>query len=257
MEIVILPTIEEASQKGCEIVSTLIRQKSSVVLGLATGRTPNELYKKLIEKHKTRALDFSNVTTFNLDEYVGLQPSDPASYRHTINDVFLNHINIDKDKTFVPDGMASKITEHCKEYEEKIKSCGGIDLQILGLGNNGHIGFNEPSSSLASRTRIKTLTQKTLEANKSLFKDPPKHCITMGIATIMEAKHCLLLAFGESKAQAVADFVEGPVSSMVPASALQWHPHVTVLLDEAAASKLKNRDYYMEVLNSKPEWQNY
>ncbi len=257
MEVIILDSVEKASDKGAAIVEGLIKRKKDCVLGLATGRTPNELYKRLIEKHRSGGLDFSNVSSFNLDEYVGLEPSDPASYRHTINSVFLSHVNIDLSRTHVPNGMAKVIPAHCLEYENAIVEAGGIDLQILGLGGNGHIGFNEPTSSLGSRTRIKTLTQKTLEANKSQFSTPPKHCITMGIATIMEARHCLLLAFGESKAQAVADFVEGPITSMVPASALQMHPHVTVLLDEAAASKLKRADYYKEVLDSKPEWQRF
>ena len=255
MEIIICNSPEEASKMGAQIVATTIKNNSKTVLGLATGKTPTGLYKELIVQHKNGDFSFQDVTTFNLDEYVGLEASNPESYRHTINSIFLDHTDINMDNTYVPDGLAQDIPEQCNQYEILITKKGGIDLQILGLGNNGHIGFNEPSSSLASRTRIKTLTKNTLTVNQNSETPPPKHCITMGIGTIMEAKHCILLAMGESKANAVAAFVEGPVTASVPASALQWHPHVTVILDKAAASKLERTEYYTSAFSAKPEWQ--
>jgi glucosamine-6-phosphate deaminase len=208
--------------------------------------------------HRLEALDFSRVTTFNLDEYVGLPREHPGSYHSFMREHLLGHIGIDPARVFVPDGLAADVPTCCSQYEQAIRDAGGLDLQVLGIGRQGHIGFNEPSSSLASRTRIKTLTETTRADNAGDFggaEQVPKHVITMGIGTILESRACLLLAFGEHKAEAVAKAVEGPVSAMVPASALQMHEHATVLVDEEAASELCLADYYRHVFEQKPEWQ--
>lgn len=258
MEIVILKNEKDASVAGAKLVASLIRRKFDCVLGLATGNTPLMLYKELIIMYKERLLDLCRVTTFNLDEYVGLSPNHPASYKAYMWDHFFKYVNIPEHAVHIPNGMAPDIEAFCKQYEGAIQAAGGIDLQILGIGTDGHIGFNEPSSSLSSRTRIKTLTKQTRQDNAPHFGgdvDVPKHVITMGVGTIMEARQCLLLAFGKRKADAVARMVEGPVSSMIPASILQMHPRATVILDEAAASGLQRTDYYKWVFENKPEWQ--
>ena len=250
--------MREGGGGGRGIVGDLIRKKPRAVLGLATGSTPLGLYYKLIRMHRENTLDLSQITTFNLDEYVGLSPDHPASYRRYMQEKFFDHVNIPAGHIHVPDGMASDIHAFCEQYEEAIRKAGGIDLQILGLGHDGHIGFNEPTSSLASRTRIKTLTQKTITANQRFFSNDeqvPHHVITMGVGTIMEARTCLLLAFGEEKAAAVAAMVEGPVTAMCPASVLQMHPQVMVVVDEAAAQSLKRADYYRHVYSNKPDFQ--
>jgi glucosamine-6-phosphate deaminase len=260
MEVVIKSDRKQASVLGAKIVAQQIRNKKNSVLGLATGSTPLELYKELIRMHRDEGLDFSQVTCFNLDEYVGLDPSHPSSYHYFMWENLFKHINIAKDSVYIPDGMTSNIPQHCKDYEQWISSKGGIDLQILGLGTDGHIGFNEPISSLSSRTRIKTLTGQTLQYNRKYFapeENMPRHVITMGIGTILEAKKCLLLAFGEAKASAVAAMVEGPLAAAVPASVLQMHPSTIVLLDKEASSKLKRVDYYTSVYELKPEWQRF
>ncbi|HAR35520.1 MAG TPA: glucosamine-6-phosphate deaminase, partial [Acidobacteria bacterium] len=196
--------------------------------------------------------------TFNLDEYVGLSPDHPASFHRFMWDNLFSQINIKPENVHIPDGLASDIQAYCERYEKEIKEAGGIDIQVLGLGTNGHIGFNEPSSSLSSRTRIKTLTAQTRKNNANFFGGEdhvPYHAITMGIGTILEARTCLLLAFGQKKARAIALAVEGPVTAMVPASALQLHPRAIIILDREAASELKNLDYYQWVYEHKPEWQ--
>ena len=256
MEIIIQPTPEAASTVAARIVARRIEQKPNVVLGLATGNTPLQLYRELVQ----RKLDWRKVTTFNLDEYVGLSPDHPASYHHLMWENLFGHVNIAKENIHIPDGLAKDIPAFCQRYEEAIRSAGGIDLQMLGIGADGHIGFNEPSSSLASRTRIKTLTSRTRADNAPLFGDTahvPHHVITMGIGTIMDAQQILILAFGETKAQAIADAVEGPVTSMNPASVLQMHAGVRVILDEAAASRLTKADYYRWVYENKPHWQRF
>ena len=210
--------------------------------------------------HKEDGLDFSQVTTFNLDEYIGLSPDHECSYYKFMCDNLFNHINIDLANVHVPDGMATDIPGHCVDYETAIAKAGGIDIQVLGIGSDGHIGFNEPCSSLSSRTRIKTITAQTMEDNARFFddiSDVPRHCITMGIGTIMEARQIVLLAFGANKADAVKRSVEGPVSAMMPASALQMHQTVKFLTDEAAAAQLEHRQYYNWVFENKPRWQDF
>lgn len=250
MEVIILPDAESVGKEAASQIAALIRRKPNAVLGLATGSTPIPCYRELIRLHKEEGLDFSHVTTFNLDEYYPIDPRHPTSYRYFMDEHLFNHINIDKSRTFIPYGLTPDPFEHCRWYEEQIKAVGGIDLQILGIGHNGHIAFNEPGSSLASRTRVKTLTPETIQANARFFdrvEDVPRYAITMGIGTILEARKIILLATGENKADAVARAIEGPVTSMCPASALQLHPRVTFLLDEAAASKLQRKDYYRYV----------
>ena len=254
MEIIIQETKEAAAEVAARIIAGLLREKPGAVIGLATGSTPLPLYKRLIEMN----LDWSEATTFNLDEYIGLPREHPQSYHSFMWENLFRHINIRKEHVHIPDGNAKDIPRFCKEYEEHIHNAGGIDLQVLGIGTDGHIGFNEPTSSLASRTRIKTLTQQTIADNARFFgsaEQVPRHVITMGIGTIMEARQNLLLAFGESKAQAVAEAVEGPITSINPASILQMHPVAKMCLDEGAASRLRRIDYYRWVYDNKPGWQ--
>lgn len=260
MEVIIQPNAGVASALGARIVANLVKENPSSVLGLATGSTPLCLYKELIRMHKAEGLSFKRVTAFNLDEYVGLDAKHPSSYTSYMWENLFNHIDIPAHRVHIPDGMAPDIPDFCKQYEGAVKASGGIDLQVLGIGTDGHIGFNEPSSSLSSRTRIKTLTQQTRKDNAPYFDGEdkvPHHVITMGVGTIMESRICLLLAFGEKKAEAVADLVEGPIRAMVPASILQMHPKAIVIVDEDAASKLEKADYYRWVYDNKPKWQRY
>jgi len=248
MEIIILKNAERVAAMGAELVAELLRVSADAVLGLATGGTQLALYRKLVEKYEAGQLSFKDVTTFNLDEYLGVTQDNPQSYRAYMKQELFDHIDINQDCTHLPacaEGQNPVLVG--PEYEHAIREAGGIDLQILGIGSNGHIGFNEPSSSLKSRTRVKTLTRQTFEDNSRLFSAAefqPTLAITMGIATIMDARRILLLATGGNKAEAVSQMVEGPVTAMCPASSLQMHERVTVLLDEAAAGKLQNRDYY-------------
>jgi glucosamine-6-phosphate deaminase len=254
MEIIIQPTAKVATTIAARIVADVIRRKNGCVLGLATGSTPVWLYQELI----AMKLDWRNVTTFNLDEYIGLPPEHRQSYHSFMQEHLFQHVNIPKRNVNIPDGLAKDVPKFCARYEQKIRAAGGIDLQLLGIGTDGHIGFNEQTSSLASRTRIKTLTPQTRRDNARFFggeEQVPEHVITMGIGTILEARHCLLLAFGKNKASAIAAAVEGPITSMNPASALQQHPTVTALLDEEAAAKLKLKNYYSYVFGHKPKWQ--
>ena len=259
MEIIIKETADEASVLAARVIAKLVREKPNAVLGLATGSTPIRLYKELIRMHREEGLNFKDVRCFNLDEYVGLPADHEQSYHYFMQENLFNHIDVKSENTLLPDGMTKDISAHCVEFEERIKVCGGIDIQVLGVGSDGHIAFNEPSSSLASRTRIKTLTEQTIEDNARFFEGDeaqvPTHCITMGIGTIMEAKMNILLAFGEGKADAISSACEGPVTAMVPASMLQHHRVAKFFLDEAAATKLKLKDYYQWVYKGKPEWQ--
>jgi glucosamine-6-phosphate deaminase len=220
------------------------------VLGLATGSTPQGTYGELIRMHREEDLDFSQVVTFNLDEYVGLEPTHPQSYRYFMQTSLFDDINIKPDNTHVPDGLAGDFDRFCESYEAKIREMGGIDLQILGIGTDGHIAFNEPGSSLGSRTRLKTLASETVRDNARFFgteERVPRLAVTVGVGTILESRRCLLLAIGRAKAQAIRDAVEGPVTAQVTASALQLHREVIVIVDEPAASRLKRRKYYEEV----------
>jgi glucosamine-6-phosphate deaminase len=254
MEIIIQPTPEAATRVAARIIARLLRDKPNAALGLATGSTPLLLYRALIGLK----LDWSRVRTFNLDEYVGLPGDHTQSYHSFMWENLFRHVNIAKKNVQIPDGTAKDIPKFCDQYEQRIRTAGGIDLQVLGIGTDGHIGFNEPTSSLASRTRIKTLTQQTRRDNAHFFGSEdqvPHHVITMGIGTIMEARQCLLLAFGKKKAQAVAGAVEGPVTSINPASMLQMHPSAKACLDPGAAAKLKRAGYYRWVYENKPDWQ--
>jgi glucosamine-6-phosphate deaminase len=247
MEVIVQPSPADAVRLAAARIAQAVRLKPNLVLGLATGGTPVMLYTELARMNREEGLDLSRIHTFNLDEYLGLPSDHPASYRRFMKENFFDHTNIDPHRTFVPDGMTTDIPRHCREYEELIKSMGGIDIQVLGIGSDGHIGFNEPTSSLASRTRDKVLTEQTRRDNARFFPQPedvPHTCLTMGIGTILDSRQCLLLAFGAGKADAVAGAVEGPVTSMLPASALQMHADAKVYIDEPAAAKLKLRAYY-------------
>jgi glucosamine-6-phosphate deaminase len=233
---------EAISDRAAEIVTAQIRRKPDSVIGFATGSTPLGLYRRLIRNHREKGLDFSKITTFNLDEYVGLPPEHPKSYHYFMWENLFKHVNVHRSRVYIPHGMAEDVEYFCQWYEEQIAKAGGIDLQILGIGANGHLAFNEPGSSLGSRTRIKTLTIKTVRDNARFFEDPeevPVQAITMGIGTIMDARLLLLVASGESKAQAVRDALEGPVTGMCPATVVQMHRFAHILLDKEAASKLQ------------------
>ena len=258
MEVLILPSDREVCLQAARIIAALVRARPNAVLGLATGGTPRPIYAELVRQHQAEGLTFRGVTTFNLDEYVGIGASHPCSYRRYMAEAFFDHVDISKAKVHVPNGMAADVPRECDDYEAAIRTAGGIDLQLLGIGGDGHIGFNEPSSSLGSRTRIKTLSDGTRAANCGCApagEELPGHVITMGIGTILEARHLALLAFGAAKAGAVAAAVEGPVTAMVPGSALQLHPHATVVVDQAAAARLRLADYYRETWAHKPPWQ--
>lgn len=254
MEIVICNDYDEVSKLAAAEVAAVVREKPDAVLGLATGSSPVGLYAELIRLHKEEGLDFSQVTTFNLDEYIGLPPEHEQSYRYFMNEKLFDHINIDKENTHLPDGMAEDVDAFCYEYESMIDASGGIDIQILGIGSDGHIGFNEPGSSLASRTRIKTLTEQTINDNARFFEkkeDVPIYAITMGVGTILDVERIVLVAIGKNKAATVAEAFEGPVSCMSTASALQLHPDSIIFLDKDAAGQLKMRDHYDWVRRNK------
>ncbi|OYD17311.1 glucosamine-6-phosphate deaminase [candidate division WOR-3 bacterium JGI_Cruoil_03_44_89] len=236
---------EELSERAAGVIADEIRKKQDIVLGLATGETPLGVYRSLIRMHEEEGLDFSKVTTFNLDEYVGLSPTHKESYHYFMHENLFKHINMDPRNVYIPDGMVKDISAYCEWYEKKITELGGIDIQILGIGRDGHIGFNEPGSSLGSRTRIKTLSKETIEDNARFFwgvDNVPRTAITMGIQTIIEAKLIILLASGKRKAEIVRLAIEGPVSSRVPASIIQFHRKAAVIIDQEAASLL-TREY--------------
>ena len=248
MEVIIKQSYEEMSQEAAEIIRSALIRKPNLVLGLASGETPIGLYDALIRMHKADGLDFSQVVTFNLDEYVGLPTSHPQSYSFFMEQRLFSKLNIPASNRHLPPNTAENHEALCEQYEQQIRDAEGIDIQVLGIGRDGHIAFNEPSSSLGSRTRIKSLQPSTIATNARHFGGVldavPKMAITMGVGTIMEARRCILLAGGDAKADAVARCVEGPITAEAPASALQMHPRVTILIDEAAASKLKRPDYY-------------
>jgi glucosamine-6-phosphate deaminase len=256
MEVVILPTAEAACARGARVVARLLRAKPDAVLGLPTGATPRALYAELGRMHREEGLPFARATTFNLDEYVGLGPDHPGSFRRYMDEALFRHVDLPPARAHLPDGAAADVPAACAAYEAAIAAAGGLDLVLLGLGQEGHIAFNEPTSSLASRTRMKTLSDRTRATNQAGFGAGavPRHVITMGVGTILGARRVLLLATGAHKAAALARAVEGPVAALVPASALQLHPQVTVLCDEAAAAALELRDYYRAVQADKPAW---
>lgn len=260
MEVVVRPDAGSATDLVARLIQRAVRQKPDLTLGLATGRTMEALYSKLVEDHAQGGTDYSCVTTFNLDEYIGLPPSHECSYRTYMQRHLFNSVNIRPENTHVPDGMAENTEVACARYEAMIATAGGIDLQLLGIGRTGHIGFNEPLSAMFSRTRAKALTPETMAQNRPLFPDPammPHRAITMGVGTILDAKRCLLLVTGAEKSGVVARAIEGPVTSMVSATALQMHPHCTVVLDEAAADGLSQKDYYYWLFENEPEWSEF
>lgn len=262
MDVIIRDNYEQMSKYAAQIIANYIKSKPNCVLGLATGSTPIGTYQELVRMHREEGLDFSQVTTFNLDEYlgVGMELDKPynldQSYARFMYEELFKHVNIKKENIHIPDGLTSNPKEHCKWYEEQIKKAGGIDLQLLGIGRDGHWGFNEPGSSLGSRTRVVALTEQTLNDNYEAFykkanikhSQMPHFAITMGIGTILEARNILMIANGVGKADVIAKCLEGPVTSQITASAIQLHSGViTVVLDKEAASKLKNVDYYRHV----------
>ena len=256
MEVIIKADYDAMSREAAFIIADLVQHRPNCVLGLATGSTPIGLYKELIRMHKDEGLDFSKVITFNLDEYVGLPPSHEQSYHYFMHDNLFNHINIPEENIHVPSGTAVDSIEFCDWYEDQIELFGGIDIQVLGIGGDGHIAFNEPTSSLASRTRMKTLDEETIKDNARFFDGDetkvPRYAITMGVGTIMEARQCLILCNGEKKAKTIAAAIEGPVTSQVTASVLQMHPNTVAILDEPASTELKRKDYYKWIYNNKP-----
>jgi len=251
--LVILKRDDEAiSLQAAQLIAGAVHRKPTLVLGLATGSTMVGVYRHLVGLHKQGSLDFSRVVTFNLDEYLGLPATHPQSFHHFMHQNLFAHVNANPKNIHIPDGtIRGNYDQYCASYEQAIEKAGGIDLQLLGIGRNGHIGFNEPTSSIGSRTRLKVLSQETMDDNSKFFgagEESPRCAITMGIGTILQARKILLLATGQAKAAAVAKSIEGPVTSAVSASALQLHPDVTFIIDDAAASQLTQRDYYYRVL---------
>ncbi|GAB2509641.1 glucosamine-6-phosphate deaminase [Paramicrobacterium agarici] len=255
-EVIIVNSADDAGSLVADEIVSLVAAKPNAVLGLATGSTPLPVYRALAGRRDE--MDLSGVSGFALDEYVGLPASHPESYRSVITREVVEPLGLDPEHVHVPNGALDTIEHAGADYEEAIIAAGGIDLQILGIGTDGHIGFNEPGSSFASRTRVKTLTTQTRRDNARFFAsedEVPMHCITQGLGTIQRARHLVLLAFGAGKARAVAGAVEGPISATLPGSALQLHERATVIVDEAAAADLKNADYYRHAYANKPSWQ--
>jgi len=247
MEVVICKDYDEVSLKAARVVADLVHAKPDAVLGFATGSSPMGLYRELARLHKEEALDFSKASSFNLDEYCGLTSDHPQSYRYFMNEELFDHINLPVERTRVPSGTAEDWPAQCAEYEQQIADAGGIDLQVLGIGSDGHIAFNEPGSSLGSRTRLVYLTRQTIADNSRFFEkqeDVPRTAISMGVGSILEARQCVVVASGANKAPALAAAVEGPITCMITASALQLHPDTIIFCDEDAASQLTMREYY-------------
>ncbi|MGO3363435.1 MAG: glucosamine-6-phosphate deaminase [Corynebacterium sp.] len=259
MEIIILPDAAQAGELVGGTIADLLGRKPGAVLGLATGSSPLPIYDDLARRYDAGEISFAQARAFTLDEYVGLPAEHPERYANVIRDSFTSRVDFADGAVRGPDGLASDIPTACASYEAGIAAAGGVDLQILGIGTDGHIGFNEPGSSLASRTRIKTLTRQTRVDNARFFGDDldavPTQCLTQGLGTIMEARHIVLTATGKNKAEAVHQLAEGAVSALWPATILQHHPHVSVLIDEAAACRLQLADYYRQTYAAKPTWQ--
>jgi glucosamine-6-phosphate deaminase len=247
MQVIIVDGFAELSAQAAEILAQAVRGKPDLVLGLASGATPEGLYRRLGEIHSQRALDFSGVRTFLLDEYVGLEPTDPNSFAYYMDEKFYAGVNVPAENRHAPPTGGGGLTAVCAAYEKAIREAGGIDLQTLGVGRNGHLGFNEPGTSLAARVHVTALAPETIDDNSRFFdypEDMPRFGLTMGLGTIMDARTCLLLASGESKAAAVAGAVEGPITASLPASVLQMHPAALAIVDEAAASQLQRAEFY-------------
>lgn len=241
MKVIVTKNYDELSKVAANEMAMVVKNNPKAILGLATGGSPIGMYKELIKMNKEGEIDFSKVTTVNLDEYVGLSGDHPQSYRYFMNENLFNHINIDKKNTYVPNGLAKNIEEECKNYDNKIENLGGTDVQLLGIGNNGHIAFNEPDEDLVSGTHLTNLTQDTIQANARFFDsidEVPKTALTMGLGGIMKSKKIIVIASGESKAEAVKAMVNGKISTKMPASMLQMHRDVVVIVDEAAAKLL-------------------
>ncbi len=258
MEVIIQETAEKTALLAARVIAREVRVRPNLTLGLATGRTMEAVYRHLATMHRNEGLSFARCQTFNLDEFIGLPPDHPGSYHRYMTDHFFRHVDIPSSHIHIPNGMAADLAAECAAYEAAIKACGGIDLQLLGIGRDGHIGFNEPLSALQSRTREKALTPATRRQNASLFggrwENVPARAITMGVGTILESRRCLLVATGEEKAFILSQALEGPITAWVTASALQLHPRCTVLVDEAAAEQLKGKDYYRWIFENEPEW---
>ena len=260
MEVIVQSTPEDAAELTARVIAHALRDNPHLTLGLATGRTMERVYRILVRMHQEEGLDFSLACTFNLDEYIGVPPESPNSYRHYMREHLFNRVNLDPHSTHLPNGMAADTATECRQYEAAIHNHGGIDLQLLGIGRSGHIGFNEPLSALFSRTREKALSPQTVSQNSVLFQggeEMPRRAITMGVGTILEARRCILLATGEEKAEIIAKAVEGPLTAMISATALQLHPRCTVVIDEAAAAKLQNLSYYRWIFENEPEWADF
>lgn len=247
MEIVIRPDYDRLCDEAAAVVFEELARKPDLVLGLATGRTPLGLYERLARRPEA----FARARFFNLDEFYGLPPTHPESFHAYLRRHLIDRVRHDPAGVNLLRGDVTDLDQAARDYEDRIRAAGGIDLQILGIGRNGHIGFNEPGSSLGSRTRAKTLEPETVAEYAKSGHDLPRFAITMGVGTIMEARRLLLLASGEGKAEIVRQMVEGPVTAEVPASAIQFHPRAVVVLDEPAASRLKRRDYYKWVYANK------
>jgi glucosamine-6-phosphate deaminase len=251
MEVIIQSNAEMAAQMVADFIARAVSAKPNLVLGLATGYTMESVYERLLQKHQDEGLDFSHCRTFNLDEYVGLAANNLGSYHYFMRTRFFDGVNIDLRNTHLPNGMANDLEVECSNYEKHIEANGGIDLQVLGIGLNGHLGFNEPLSAFRSRTRVQTLSRVTRAQNAPLFPSPsqvPRQAITMGVGTILEARRCLLLATGLEKMGVVAKAIEGPLTAMITATALQLHPACTIVLDKEAASRLKKNDHYQRIV---------
>ena len=261
MEVVPLPGADDVGALAADITEGLVRRSPAAVLGLATGSSPTPLYRALVRRHRGgRGPSYDVVRCFTLDEYVGLPAGHEQSYRETILRELTDDLGISRDRVATPDPDPDGLPTAGERYEAELRAAGGVDLQVLGIGTDGHLAFNEPGSSLTSSTRLKTLTEQTRRDNARFFptlEEVPRHVLTQGLGTIMRARHVLLIALGESKADAVRAAVEGPLSASCPASVLQLHPHVTVLLDDAAARGLAKADHYREVHAGKPRWQGY
>ncbi len=260
MEVIIRKSTKNAVHLAAQLIADAVAEKPKITLGLANGITMSAVYSRLAAIHRKLKLNFSKVTTFNMNEYVGVPPEDVNSFHHYMDHYLFDHININKKNTHLPNGIAIDEAAECEQYEKAIRKAGGIDLQLLGLGHDGHIGFNEPLSSFNSRTRVKNLTPVTVAEKSRYFNPPelmPRRAFTMGIGTILEARRLIMLVTGAGKADITAKALEGPLCSMTTGSAIQLHPNAVVILDEAAAAKLTLRDYYQYIWDNEPKWDKY
>ena len=261
MEVVIAGSAREAAVVAADAFESVLSTVEEPVLGLATGRSPLPTYRELIERYRDGRVSFARTRMFLLDEYAGLDPKHPQSFQSFIRRELIDHVDTPEGALIVPENASADLATAAEAYERRIAEAGGIDLQLLGIGRNGHIGFNEPPSSLGSRTRLTTLAQSTRADNAHSFDDHPdkvpRNGISMGVGTILEARHVVLIATGEVKSEPIAKAVEGPVTAMVPASALQLHPHATIIIDEAAGQQLEHADYHRETYRNKPDQQHH